>query len=314
MKSRKLFSRIPHDTVFTVALLFLFIPFAFVSADDDTGTKLRLSRDIKYISSDEMEGRGVATEGINDAARYILAEFKKAGLKVDSVKGGAFQKFPFPLGTILGKTNSFSFKSKDGKRHSFKMNTDFRPLSSTSTAKYSGEVVFCGYGVKVADGYDDFNGVDLKGKAALIMMGYPTEDSPKGKFKENGARFRYGSSFRKYRNAFAAGASAVIFVHNPATSRRLAKGNPDANSDPLPVFRGSRRRRNRGNQHTVIHVTQKVANQLLKQSGSTETLESLEAKIDKDLEPDSFGLDNLSIECKTSVVTKSVEVKNIIGV
>lgn len=315
MKSRKLFGRFLNCTVCVAALLFLFAPFAMVAADDNSGTKLRLLRDIKFLSTDEMEGRGVGTNGINDAAKYIREQFQQAGLKVDAVDGGAFQKFQMTIGSSLGKNNAFSFKGKDGKTHSLKMNSDFRPLSSTGTAKFSGEIVFCGYGVKVTDGeYDDFKGVDLKGKAALIMMGYPTEDEPQGKFKERRARSRYGSSFRKSRNAFSAGAAAVIFVHNPATSRRLAKGNPDAKTDPLPSFRGSRRRRSRGDEHAVIHVTQKVANQLLEQSGSEETLESLEAKIDKDVKPHSFGLDNLTVECETTVVTTKAEVKNVIGV
>src|SRR5688572_22362014 len=60
-------------------------------ADALTESQTRLFNDVKYLASDDLEGRGVETEGINKAADFIRDEFQKAGLNVTEVKGGAYQ-------------------------------------------------------------------------------------------------------------------------------------------------------------------------------------------------------------------------------
>ena len=55
-----------------------------------------MKSDVTYLASDELEGRGPTTKGINKAADYIADEFKKAGLKPGGVDGTYFQPFPYP--------------------------------------------------------------------------------------------------------------------------------------------------------------------------------------------------------------------------
>src|SRR5580658_7781372 len=66
----------------------------------------RLLNDIKYLASDELEGRGIGTDGLNKAAAYVRREFQAAGLDVTRVKGDAFQKFKMPTKSKLESPNS----------------------------------------------------------------------------------------------------------------------------------------------------------------------------------------------------------------
>src|SRR5947208_11028362 len=65
----------------------------------------RMRKDITYLASDECEGRGVSTKGINLAADYIAGEFKKAGLKPAGADGTYFEPFSITTGTKLGSPN-----------------------------------------------------------------------------------------------------------------------------------------------------------------------------------------------------------------
>ena len=70
-----------------------------ISFRNAAACEARLKRDVTYLASDELEGRGVTTQGINLAADYIAAEFKKAGLKPAGKDGSYFQHF-----TMAGAT------------------------------------------------------------------------------------------------------------------------------------------------------------------------------------------------------------------
>src|SRR3954470_18141072 len=61
----------------------------------------RMRKDITYLASDECEGRGVGTQGLDKAADYIADQFKKAGLKPGGIDGTYFQPFPFATNAKL---------------------------------------------------------------------------------------------------------------------------------------------------------------------------------------------------------------------
>src|SRR5204863_9026762 len=76
----------------------------------------RLLTDIKYLSSDELEGRGVGLAGLDAAADYIRDQFAKAGLKLDSVGGGPYQTFTMSTGASLGSVNSLEITGPESKK------------------------------------------------------------------------------------------------------------------------------------------------------------------------------------------------------
>ena len=86
-----------------------------------------LKRDVIYLASDELEGRGPATKGIEKAADYIAGEFKKAGLKPGGVDGTYFQPFPYPA-NILDEPARLSLKGPKGQEIELKAGAQFNPM------------------------------------------------------------------------------------------------------------------------------------------------------------------------------------------
>ena len=77
-------------------------------AEDAAVVERRLTDTVKYLASDELEGRGVGTQGLDRAADYVAGQFKELGLKTDVIDGGPFQKFKMTTGASLGPDNNLT--------------------------------------------------------------------------------------------------------------------------------------------------------------------------------------------------------------
>ena len=166
-----------------IATLVLSLAAPVRSADKAEDSEARLLHDIKFLASDELEGRGVGSKGLNQAADFIRDEFEKAGLNVHAVKGGAFQPFEMTVDVKLGEPNSLVFQGPADRRIASKLHDDFMPMSLSGSGKLDAEIVFCGYGIDAPkQEYNDFAGIDLKGKIALIMRREPQQGNEKTKF------------------------------------------------------------------------------------------------------------------------------------
>lgn len=189
-------------------------------ADALTESQTRLLNDLKYLASDELEGRGVDTEGINKAADYIRDEFQKAGLNVTQVNGGAYQPFPFVTGTKLGKENSLTLLTPDGDEISLKSSDQFNTCSFGGSGKFDGEIVFLGYAIETEQYNDIPKDLDLKGKIALIMRRNPQQANPHGPFAAaHGGVSRHAALTSKISQAFRKGAAAVLFINDTYTAK-----------------------------------------------------------------------------------------------
>ena len=186
----------------------------------------RLLKDIKYLASDELEGRGVGTDGLNKAADFVRDSFREAGLDVTSVNGEAFQPFSMTTGSKLGKTNTLTFTGPDGKSINLKINGDFQTCSFGAAGKFDGGIVFGGYAIDAKNKeYQDFADVDLKGKIIIIMRRNPQQGNPHGKFGGGGPVSVHASLRTKVSNAFGKGAAAILFVNDPYSIRKNAKND-----------------------------------------------------------------------------------------
>jgi hypothetical protein len=181
----------------------------------------RLLTDIKYLASDELEGRGVGLAGLDAAADYIRDQFARSGLKLDSVDGGPYQTFTMSTGASLGSPNSLEIAGPEGKSLTLTQKTDFQPQSFGASGTFTGELVFCGYGIEAPDkNFDEFAGVDLKGKVAIIMRKVPQQGNPHANFSDaRGGVSSHGELRTKLDRAFAKGALAVLFVNDPHSGR-----------------------------------------------------------------------------------------------
>ncbi len=202
-----------------VALCLLFsavVPLARAAAEDASTVESRLAETAKYLASDALEGRGVGTKGLDEAADYIADQFRQIGLKTDLFDGGPFQKFKMTTGASLGPDNSLVFvgpASDDGKpkRIELKLDESFNPLAVGGSGKFDLPLVFVGYGITgKQENYDDYAGIDVKDKAVVILRHEPEQSNPHSAF--NGTRYSDHAPFRrKISNAYEHGAAAVIF-------------------------------------------------------------------------------------------------------
>ncbi|MDA0832632.1 MAG: M20/M25/M40 family metallo-hydrolase [Planctomycetota bacterium] len=190
---------------------------AFTYANDNSSSEERIARmkvDIQYLASDELEGRGLGTKGINLAADYLQSTFEKIGLDVTKAGGDAFQEFDYTTGATLGETNTLTIGLPEDHKLEPVYGDDFRTCSFGGSGSFSGQVAFCGYGIQAEDlQYDDFAGIDLTGKVAIIMRRNPRQDD---KHSDPHTGFGIYADLRsKLNNAASAGAVAVFFVNDP---------------------------------------------------------------------------------------------------
>ncbi len=163
----------------------------------------RFRQHINYLASDDLEGRGIGSKGIERASDYIAKQFKEAGLEPAGDQETYFQSFPISLNRTLTDENRLSISDK-----LLVQGQDFIPLSFSSNGTFEGKIVFCGFGIVNQDRkHDDFSMVDLKGNVALIFDGEPNAwADPQG----NPSPFAFRRD--KVYNAKDHGASAVLFV------------------------------------------------------------------------------------------------------
>lgn len=188
-------------------------------ADDATeaaAVEARLASVVGYLASDDLEGRGVGTAGIDRAAEYIAQTFAEARLKTDLFDGGPFQKFVITTQAKLGENNKLAIvaPAKDGQepeRTDLKPTDDFTPLAMSGSGKLDLPLVFAGYGITAKDlGYDDYDGIDVQGKAVIIIRHEPQQANPHSPF-DGTEDSQHAPLRRKVANAFEHGAAAVIF-------------------------------------------------------------------------------------------------------
>ena len=187
----------------------------------------RMLDDLKYLASDELEGRGVDTEGIDLAAERIRQAFADAGLQVPAESEDAYQRFEMVIGTELRSGNKLAFDKPDGSQIELKQDSDFQTVSFGGAKAFSAPIVFCGYGIDADDlEYNDFAGLDLEGKIALIIRRTPLQADEAEQIKggQHGAFIKHAPLATKLRNATKRGAAAVLFVNDPYSGRSgLAK-------------------------------------------------------------------------------------------
>ncbi|MEW6144947.1 MAG: M28 family peptidase [Thermodesulfobacteriota bacterium] len=161
---------------------------------------------VRYLSSDKLEGRMTGEKGSTEAARYIARDFEQSGLEPLGDGGNYFQKFPLPERVIPGKLNSLAI-TINGLEKRFELGRDFFPLAVSASGSASGELVFAGYGISAPElGYDDYRGVDVRGRIVLLLRGSPRDMDYRSHFYDY-ASFRY-----KAMNAWEKGAKGIIFT------------------------------------------------------------------------------------------------------
>src|SRR5262249_29506796 len=174
--------------------------------------KMRVT--VKYLADDSLEGRGTGQKGGDKAADWIASEFKKHGLAPAGDNGTYFQHVNFYGVTTDRKQTRLAFVSKSGSETALKFADDDVASDQTHSEKseIDAPIVFVGYGINAPEyKWDDYKGVDLKGKALLMLVNEPPSDDPN--FFKGRALTYYGRWTYKYEEAARRGAVAVMLIH-----------------------------------------------------------------------------------------------------
>jgi Zn-dependent M28 family amino/carboxypeptidase len=270
--------------------------------------------DIRKLSSDEFEGRLPGTKGEQLTVAYLIDQFKAAGLEPGNPDGSWTQKVP-----LVGLTPEFAgplVVKKGGSARTFKVHDEFVPFSQQVTDTVSlanSEIVFVGYGVQAPEfQWDDYKGVDVKGKTLVMLVNDPPVPDPSNpaaldsKTFGGNAMTYYGRWTYKYEKAAELGAAAAIIVHET-----------DRAGYPFPVVQGFGGERfglvtpdkNMGRAKIESWLSIEAATALLKMAG--QDYQALKARAaTRDFKPVPLGM-TASFSLKQHM--RTVESQNVIA-
>ena len=183
---------------------------------------VRLNDHVRVLASDTFEGRGVATPGEQLTVDYLVGQFQALGLEPGGPDGQWVQTAQLGRtrqdgpATIMVRAGGASRALARGP--DLLLSSD-RPVDRITIS--NAEVVFAGYGVSAPErGWDDFKGMDLRGKVLLVIVNDPDFGAPEGhpvagRFDGNAMTF-YGRWTYKFQEAARQGAAAVLVIHDTA--------------------------------------------------------------------------------------------------
>ena len=171
----------------------------------------RIQAHVRFLADDLLEGREAGTRGYEIAARYVASQFAQIGLKPGGSAGQFFQMVGLLESAQVEPIPTFAVVTPRGRRvlkHRGEV-VIVGPLAG-GAVNLDLPLVFAGYGMKdAAVGFDDYKGIDVRGKIAVVLWG-----SPKGMDSEVGAHLQS----EQRRVAVEQGAAGIIFVQTRATA------------------------------------------------------------------------------------------------
>ncbi len=308
---------------------------------------------LEFLSSDWTMGRETGTEGAYIAADYIASMFKVFGLEPGGDQeqrrfGRSFRRGgppPAPPGRTYfqnfalieswaGETQEMSVVSEKGNSRTsidFNYHTDFSINPGQTGMEAEVPVVFVGYGLKDdVKGYNDFKGLDLEGKIVIKLQGFPGQADPSSKtyekFKpeerpqnQNDMRAYYARMMRGGgRNAWAneLGVVGIIEVNPDRNPTMSWTTNVPDRTEGIPrsgVRKSLRVMGDELNQSVInFQVTQRVVNELIRGTGID--FDAIEKQIAATGKPASKELTGKYVRFKTTVNSRMVKVRNVVGV
>lgn len=256
--------------------------------------------DVKFLASPDLRGRATGSPELEKAAAFIAQKFKEFGLKPLGDKG-YLQSFSVTTSAQLGKNNHLRIA---GKGHTVALTcpADFIPFHFSPAAKLSAPVVFAGYGITAPEfHYDDYAGIDVKGKIVVVLRHEPQESDEKSVFA--GKRLTSHALFaNKATNAKMHGAAGIVLINDlpnhPGDGDALAKFGGEEGPDDVGI--------------PFLQMKEARVAEWFTEAGKN--LKTVEAEIDKDAKPESFAFpDTLHITGELDLVRTVKTVHNVVG-
>ena len=253
---------------------------------------------VKFLASDELEGRLPGSEGAQRTAEYMIEKFKAAGCEPGAADGGWLQPFDIRQGKQLSKEKA-SLKVGSGEQE-WKVEEDWVPFPFTEMGHIEGPLAFAGYGIQAKRyEHDDYADFDAEGKVLMVLRYEPRAEDEDAEF--GGKTPSRNSLFVvKARKAARAGAQALLIVNPPdrkADSDELYEFEPMSTSQTYDL--------------PMVHISRKLANAILKQAGQPD-LAALQKMVDEGKEGTTRDLD-LTIAIDQGVEPHKIAASNVIA-
>ncbi len=268
----------------------------------------RLLARIKLLSSDEFEGRAPASQGEERTISFLETEFREAGLKPGNPDGSYFQKVPM-VGITADPNMRLVFGDPaSGEKRALKYGSDFVAWTKrvAPEAAIDSELVFVGYGVVAPEfQWDDYKGVDVKGKVLVVLVNDPPV--PDERVFGGKAMTYYGRWTYKYEIAAAKGAAGCLVIHETGPA-----------GYPWAVVEGSNRgeqfdllRKDKGMSRVAVEgwMTFEQAKALFAMTGK-DLLELKKAAVERSFKPVPLGV-KASVTIHNKI--RTIESNNVIA-
>jgi hypothetical protein len=195
----------------------------------------RMRADLEFLCSPSLEGRASLSRGADATAWFLATEMRKAGLA--PADGSSYlQRFDLVPLRLDRERSAVTVRLGETERP-FSPAAVFFP-DPTREIDLALDVVFAGFGITAPElGYDDYAGLDVRGKAVLVFDHEPQEADPASVFHGTGFTL-HAHAWTKTRNAEQHGATALLLVPEPVNAHRSAPRAPDrANAPPQALAR-----------------------------------------------------------------------------
>ena len=228
--------------IFTLISIFILSASRLVFSQDDFESKLlkqfheirseEMMTWIEKLCSREFNGRLTGTPEFVASAEWVAGKLKEWGIKPAGDSGNYFQWFNFPY-TIVNDIGSLSLNlvQIDGSviKKNYSYPEDYYPGMNSGSGEITAEIVFVGYGVTAPElNYDDYKGIDVKGKIVLMNRDVPYSDPRNPEYKK-----WVGYCYHQYKleNAVKHGAAGMLYIDG-------AMANPNISYDPSIIVCG----------------------------------------------------------------------------
>jgi len=290
-------------------LLLLSLAFSIAAQKADV-VEQNLRTNVAYLSSDQLEGRRTGEQGATTAAGYIANLFAQYKLKagVSNVVNGKtsknfLQKFPYTTGVEIAETgNEFKLNLKNVNASQIKVeeNNPVKPLLfSPNSEANNAPIIFAGYGIESAESnFNDYDGLDVRGKVVLAFDGNPENDTPRSAF----SRFTLHAKAKIAKDKGAIGLLLISREDKFENDRNARlKYNQTDGETAVPIF-------------AVSRTT--AANILGIKETELKTIENLTAMKKDTTAKVKVGFQDLSptVSFKVNLVKKQTDAYNVIGI
>ena len=269
---------------FFQSLPILLLLFIFSISGSGQVSVQELQQHIKYLSSDALLGRLTGSPGDSLAAVYVKGNLLSYGLI--PLSGDGFQRYKVTKKVVAGKANSLSVNNVN-----YALDKNFMPLAFSSDSQLESDVVFVGYGFNINGDsikWNDYAGIDVKGKWVMILRGDPEPDNNKSPY------ISFSADRDKALLAKDMGAAGVLMVSGPVFDPQdtFEALNLEGYSVDIPVLR----------------IKKEVADVIL--SKSSYTVAALEKTLNETKKPFSFAT-NVIVNGKGEIVRELANTRNV---